>query len=818
MRIASRAGFPIALALLAFGIAGPASAVTRFVPQTSPTIAAALAASTAGDTVVVSCGTYFEHGLSLKSGVTLRGATGQPACVTIDAQGLGRVLDAAGVDSTCRVTGLTIQGGVAVTGGFFANGGGGLRAVDSSVRVRDCIFAGNRAVFGGGAGVLRGAPSFTSCVFDSNRADGTDWAAGGGLFCRDAEPVLDTCSFTRNDSAADDTPGDGGGIFSDASGLVATDCSFVANTAEAGAGGFYSYSSDRPSLFRCTFSGNVANAGGAMYLETSIGGLVDCVFEENTAANGGALFLAFNAAPRFEGCTFTSNHATPFGGGAIDAFRGSPEIVGCTFTGNSAGTFGGALRIEGQSALEMQGCFLRGNAAGSQGGGLHVAGPATASVAASTFHANGAPTGGGVYVGGTSSTTIARTIVTASAQGSALACAGSAQVSLVECDLFGNAGGNWVGCIAGQNGTLGNFSADPLYCGIASGVATLRMPDSPCLPENAPGGALVGAFDAGCGCPGSATFRVPDDFPTIAAALAAASPGDVVGVCAGDFDEPVVLKEGVHLVGARADLSRLVSSGSGAPALVVARHVADSTVVADLGIDASGALAHAVLAESTSTGLHLHRNRITGATSWGIVNRQNSRVRLGGELAEANDVFANGGALLRLMRNENAAGDSLDARLNYWGTNDYAAILAALDGRIRSCPITDSTHTKSLCAPLSALDAPAGVGAAGLALRILPNPSRAPVVVAFRLDRPASLARLRLFDVRGRLVRELAAGPRPAGEHRVPWDGLEGSGRPAAPGIYFVRLETPGEVRSAACPSTLESPRRPSAWRAPGAP
>lgn len=796
MRIASCAGIPIALALLVSGTPGTSFALTRLVPQDAPTIAAALAASSAGDSIVVSCGTYFEHDLSLESGVALRSATGQPACVTIDAQGLGRVLDAAGVDSTCSVLGLTVTGGVITTGGFFANSGGGLRSVDSSPRVRDCVFAGNQAVFGGGVGVSGGAPSFANCVFDSNRALGVDWGAGGGLYCRDAGPLLDHCLFTNNGAAAEEIPGDGGGIFSDASTMVATDCEFVSNTAEAGAGGMYSYESDRPAMFRCTFTGNVANAGGAMYLETSLGGFVDCVFEENTAANGGALFLAFNSMPRFEGCAFTSNHAAPFGGGAIDAFRGSPEIVRCTFQGNSAATVGGALRFEGLSAPTFEETIVRGNVAALQGGALYLAGPATASAVSCTFHANGAPAGGGVFCGGTSSATIARTIISGSTQGGAFACAASGQGVLVECDLFGNSGGDWTGCIAGQVGTLGNFSADPLYCNASAGVFELRMPDSSCLPANAPGGALVGAFDAGCGCPAAATIRVPNDFPTIAAALAAAVPGDVVGVCSGSFDEPFMVKEGVHLIGARPDLTRIYSSSGAAPALLLARAVADSTVVADLTLDANATLPHAALAESTTTGLHIRRTRITGATSWGIVNGVDSRLGLGGELADANDIFENGGAVLRLLRNLNTSGDSLDARLNYWGTTHYGEILDALEGPIRSCPITDVTHTKSICAPLSALGAHGGAGAGGLRLLAAPNPSRASVVISFELGRPAAVD-LRLFDVRGRLVRRLLGGaPLPIGAHRVSWNGRDERGRAAAPGIYLLLLRTPSEQAS----------------------
>lgn len=61
--------------------------------------------------------------------------------------------------------------------------------------------------------------------------------------------------------------------------------------------------------------------------------------------------------------------------------------------------------------------------------------------------------------------------------------------------------------------------------------------------------------------------------------------------------------------------------------------------------------------------------------------------------------------------------------------------------------------------------------------------------VAFSLPAPAN-ARLVVFDIAGRRVREIASASFGAGEHRARWDGNDGAGRPAAAGSYFVRLET----------------------------
>jgi len=38
-------------------------------------------------------------------------------------------------------------------------------------------------------------------------------------------------------------------------------------------------------------------------------------------------------------------------------------------------------------------------------------------------------------------------------------------------------------------------------------------------------------------------------------------------------------------------------------------------------------------------------------------------------------------------------------------------------------------------------------------------------------------------------VRTLVDAPYPAGEHRLAWDGKDGTGRSVASGVYFIRAE-----------------------------
>ena len=73
-----------------------------------------------------------------------------------------------------------------------------------------------------------------------------------------------------------------------------------------------------------------------------------------------------------------------------------------------------------------------------------------------------------------------------------------------------------------------------------------------------------------------------------------------------------------------------------------------------------------------------------------------------------------------------------------------------------------------------------------------PNPSRTGrTTLSFALPRPAD-TRLALYDVRGRLVRTLVEGPRPAGPSFADWDGRDDAGHVVAHGLYFARLSARG--------------------------
>ena len=76
-----------------------------------------------------------------------------------------------------------------------------------------------------------------------------------------------------------------------------------------------------------------------------------------------------------------------------------------------------------------------------------------------------------------------------------------------------------------------------------------------------------------------------------------------------------------------------------------------------------------------------------------------------------------------------------------------------------------------------------------------PNPFNPSTTASFHLPVLTNVS-VNVYDVNGRLVRQLISAIRPAGHHEVSWDGIDQSGHPLSSGVFFLTLETPELVRS----------------------
>jgi hypothetical protein len=68
-----------------------------------------------------------------------------------------------------------------------------------------------------------------------------------------------------------------------------------------------------------------------------------------------------------------------------------------------------------------------------------------------------------------------------------------------------------------------------------------------------------------------------------------------------------------------------------------------------------------------------------------------------------------------------------------------------------------------------------------------PNPFNPGTTIAFSLLEPGE-ARLVIYDVAGRRVRDLLRGTRDRGSYKVTWDGRNNNGSRVASGVYFYKL------------------------------
>ncbi|MBM4117423.1 hypothetical protein FJ251_06705 [bacterium] len=391
------------------------AAVVR-VPADAQSIHAGVAAAQAGDTVLIAPGTYYEHDIELKDGITVLGEGRNEPAVTIDAVGLGRIMNAHNPTVKpmhAHIEGITFRNGFASTGGGIAASGSDF---GFELEIVSCAFVANIAQRGGGLYVQAGNGSLIDCRFDGNTA-----VHGGGLACADA---------------------------------CMTNVKAV-------------------SALRCEFVGNAATmAGGAVDVGMHSLHMTDCILEDNQAQMGGAVHSSnYNSAGcRLQGCVFARNIATE--GGAFHSMEDVLFIANCLFTENRA----------------------------KVGGAAWISYPRDAVIRSCTFARNAAPKASGICFSEVPLLSLEQSILADGADGNAIACIWNGELlELTCCDVYGNEGGDWVGCIADQLGVSGNISLDPRFClGQNPSSPYSLQAGSPCAEGNDGECGQIGALGVGC--------------------------------------------------------------------------------------------------------------------------------------------------------------------------------------------------------------------------------------------------------------------------------------------------------------------------------
>jgi hypothetical protein len=536
-----------------------------------PTIQAAVQAAAGGETIKLQDGVYTGDGnrdVSFQGkAVTVRSQSRDPSACVIDAQGtpLGphrAFLFIAGEGPASRLEDLWIRGGWA------EDAGAGIACYSSSPTIDGCVLEGNTAPSAAAVGCYQAAPTVTGCTLYGNHGGAvgaiaafpnienslitanTDTAAvvcrEGGvpqLACTDiwgnpegdwtgciedqlemngnisADPIfcapwdtvltLSTPSqcLPANNACGVQMGAFGEGcsdyrVFPDGSGYFPTIQAAVDAAVDGGdvllADGVFSGPGNR----------DVAVVGKWVNIRSVSENPDSCIIDCSDGDRSPHRALTYRSKPwptsQLVGVTLTGgNQPDGTGGAVLVGASGSVYVRDCVLSGNAAAR-GGAAAADSSAELQFSGCEISANAAGE--GGAVWARDSELAFVASTVADNTAELGSGVSITGGSLGAM-QSIIAFGAPGEAVA--GTALTPQFDCsDVYGNEGGDWVGCIAGQNGVDGNRSSDPLFCNPAAGDYTLAE-DSPCLDLTE---CLFGvAPQIGCYGVGCTLSDVPED-------------------------------------------------------------------------------------------------------------------------------------------------------------------------------------------------------------------------------------------------------------------------------------------------------------------
>jgi subtilisin-like proprotein convertase family protein len=621
-----------------------------------------------------------------------------------------------------------------------------------------------------------------TCVIDCEAVVAVD-DHRGFLFQSSEGPgsILQGLTVTRGGYALD---GGGAVLILDASPTI-TGCIFVENNADYGTIGFFTEVPESAPTF------------------------TDCAFLRNESYFGAGVGV-WGGRPTFINCEFAENYAYNSGGGAYVDWAATAEFVGCTFRDNYARA-GGAV-ILGRPGLgstaTFSSCLFSGNA-GVDGSVIFADESTFATIANSTLYGNSSydsPDTEEAAIWCRGDAVIENTIIALGPVGPSVSCGETGSVSLFCTDIYGNAGGDWVDCIAPQLGVNGNISEDPLFCRPLMGDLHLRA-ESPCAEENNPACGLIGLLETGCqpqngSISGSVTLHLEADpsgvkmeaFPDTVAVLTDAAGGySLTGLYPGTYtiraskpgwatqeQGPVVLDAGGSVSGIDFVLTPFVgfeecrSPNAPIPDAPDSgpRALRDTLGVSLEGFSVPPTVAEvAVYLEITHPDL---RELVVDLQS-----PDSTRVRIFEGLwqSEINGWYPD----------ELEPVESLDSFIGEPAEGDWILIVA---DRYQS-ELVGTLHSWCLRLGFSpdVVAAPAAEFPQTLVLRSsYPNPLITETTLGFDLPF-AEDVRLQIFDTLGRRVATLLSGPMPAGSHRVSWHGRDARGLPLPSGVYLYRLE-----------------------------
>ncbi len=367
-------------AVLLTAIAGSvAHADVINVPGDLP-LSVAIAVATSGDEIVVSpSGSPYliAPGLVINNKqLKVRGSTGNPEDVVIDAVGLDIVLQITGGGASgTTIEALTIRNG---RGATTANSSGaGVRIVSAGdVTIRDCIIRDNvqPSSDGNGAGIYSASSNLTIERTDLiNNTTTSNLGDGGGIYITQGTHRIIDSVFTGNGiplATGLNDGGLGGGIYADGAALTITRTTFAGNRNGLGGAVWVHGNNVATTIDESVFHANVSRYGGGFYANGGAGAnaprLRNSLFEANTASVNDAA-MNINKPATLTNVTIVNNVATGsyiVGGGAG---TGAVIVDNCILWGNTYNTANGLFA--GSTPEVVRRCILQQAFTGAAGSG-----------------------------------------------------------------------------------------------------------------------------------------------------------------------------------------------------------------------------------------------------------------------------------------------------------------------------------------------------------------------------------------------------------------------------------------------------------------
>jgi hypothetical protein len=338
-------------------------------------IRAAIAAAPRGALITVCPGTYRERLSIIEKPLTIRG-TGGAAETILDAEGGG---PAVVVQNTSNA-GLQLEG-LTIRGGDNGAAGGGVRCLESRLRLANSVVRDNRGQGGGGGlysfrctleavdstfvantGGERGGGAYlveTSGEVSGSLFQGNQATNGAALHVREGSVVV-----RGNDMRSNIASLRGGALYHNSDALV-EDNEMVANRAGWTGGGVHIVGHD-PVLRRNLIRNNRSvNDGGGIYVHQGTATIIDCQVIGNVSEDDGGGIRLFESRARIEGNRVIGNVSAD-GGGGMRASHEPSLILDNVFRDNEA-TFGGGIDMDNDSSV-VRGGVIEGNRAWRGGG------------------------------------------------------------------------------------------------------------------------------------------------------------------------------------------------------------------------------------------------------------------------------------------------------------------------------------------------------------------------------------------------------------------------------------------------------------------